>query len=252
MDGTLLNSKHEVSDLFYELFDQLKSRGIRFVAASGRQYHSMEQKLAKIKDDITFISENGAIIKEKGIEISSTLLDHDLVQELLGIVNTIPDSSAMLCGKDKAFFDGSSAGFFEELKEYYSAFEIVEDYTHIKEEIVKIAVYHNQNAEQFIYPKVQHLQDKVKVKLSGQHWVDLNHVDAHKGKALQQVMAIHGIKPEEVMVFGDYNNDLEMLSLTPNSFAMANAHPNAKKAAKHQTTSHDDFGVERILQQLLA
>jgi len=44
MDGTLLNSKHEVSSLFFEQFEQLKTNNIQFVVASGRQYHSIYLK----------------------------------------------------------------------------------------------------------------------------------------------------------------------------------------------------------------
>ena len=59
------------------------------------------------------------------------------------------------------------------------------------------------------------------------------------------------IASNEIMVFGDYNNDLEMLELSDYSFAMANAHPNVLKTAKYTTHSNDDFGVERILEKLL-
>ena len=54
------------------------------------------------------------------------------------------------------------------------------------------------------------------------------------------------------MVFGDYNNDLEMLALTDYSFAMANAHPDVKKIAKYETRSNNDFGVEQILEKLIS
>ena len=37
MDGTLLNSKHEVSSLFFELYAKLKAKNVEVVAASGRQ-----------------------------------------------------------------------------------------------------------------------------------------------------------------------------------------------------------------------
>ncbi|WP_373518659.1 HAD family hydrolase, partial [Pricia sp.] len=56
MDGTLLNSDHEVSDRFLEIFQKLKERDILFVAASGRQYQSIVDKLASIKNDITVIA----------------------------------------------------------------------------------------------------------------------------------------------------------------------------------------------------
>ena len=65
MDGTLLNSKHEVSDLFFKLHQGLKDKNIQFVAASGRQYDSIINKLDPIKDDIIVIAENGGFIKKQ-------------------------------------------------------------------------------------------------------------------------------------------------------------------------------------------
>ena len=65
MDGTLLNSKGEVSPLFFDLFKQLKEKNIIFCAASGRQYNSIVSKLDAIKNDIYIIAENGGIAKKK-------------------------------------------------------------------------------------------------------------------------------------------------------------------------------------------
>ena len=251
MDGTLLNSRHEVSNRFFELFQELKKRNIQFVAASGRQYHSMVEKLDEIKNDIIFISENGAFVKEGDEELSVTPIKQNLIQELLDIVDSIDGGYAMLCGKYKSYLDGSSRSFLEEIKEYYSCYEVVNDYTTVTDEIVKIAVYHGISAEEFIYPKTKHLKEQVKVKVSGPNWVDLNHIDAQKGNALQKVMDAYDIQSDEVLVFGDYNNDIEMLKLSEYSFAMANAHPNVKKVARYDTASHNDFGVERILEKLL-
>ncbi|WP_422859373.1 HAD family hydrolase [Flagellimonas sp. S174] len=251
MDGTLLNSKHEVSSLFLEQFQELKKRNIQFVAASGRQYHSMAEKLHAIKNDIIFISENGAFVKQREEELSVTPINQSLAQELLEIVDSIDGAYAMLCGKYTSYFDGRSMSFLEQLKEYYSHYEVVDDYATVTDEIVKIAVYHGVSAEEYIYPKTKHLDEQVKVKVSGQNWVDLNHIEAHKGNALQKVMDNFGIRSNEVLIFGDYNNDLEMLSLAEYSFAMANAHPNVKKVANFETLSNNEFGVERILEKLL-
>ncbi len=88
------------------------------------------------------------------------------------------------------------------------------------------------------------------MKVSGQNWVDISSPNAHKGFALQKLQELYNITPAETMVFGDYNNDLEMLALSDFSFAMENAHPNVKEVAKYQTVSNDDFGVERVLEQL--
>ncbi len=251
MDGTLLNSKHQVSERFFEQFEELKKRNIRFVAASGRQYHSIIDKLDSIKEDILVIAENGALVKEKEEELLVTPLGNHLKEGLLDRVGEISGAHAMICGKYKAYFDEKSLPFLEDIKEYYSSFEIHDSLSNITDEIVKIAVFHNESAEDYIYPAMKSFENQVIVKVSGQNWLDLNHSDANKGHALKQVQDRFGILAEETLVFGDYNNDLEMLQRAHYSFAMENAHPNVKKVANYSTESNNDYGVERILDKLL-
>ena len=75
MDGTLLNSRHEVSPLFFELYRELRKREILFVAASGRQYNSIADKLSPIENEIIIIAENGGLAIENEKELISTPLD---------------------------------------------------------------------------------------------------------------------------------------------------------------------------------
>lgn len=251
MDGTLLNSNHEVSALFFELFEKLKKRNILFVAASGRQYDSIVHKLEPIKNEILVIAENGALVKEKEKELLVTPIQNNLKSSLLSRIENINGAHAMLCGKYNAYLDGKSLPFLEQLREYYASYEIHNDFSTVTDEIIKIAVYHDVSAEDHIYPAMKDLEDLIKVKVSGLNWVDLNHTDANKGFALEKMQARFGISPEETMVFGDYNNDLEMLGKAKYSFAMENAHPNVIEVANYRTTNNDDFGVERVIEKLL-
>lgn len=251
MDGTLLNSNHEVSDRFFELFSELKRRGILFVAASGRQYNSIIDKLHSIRQDIVVVAENGGYVMRKGEELLATLLPKDKRNMVLEVLNSVENIYPVLCGKQNAFLTGNSDSFADLLKQYYSAFQIVEDLTQVDAEILKVAIYHFESSERFVYPAVKHLEGDLKVKVSGANWVDISSPKANKGFALQKLQEMYKIKPEETMVFGDYNNDLEMLTRATYSFAMANAHPDVKKIANYHTGSNDDFGVERILEKLL-
>ncbi|WP_282054133.1 HAD family hydrolase [Maribacter luteus] len=251
MDGTLLNSNHEVSNRFFELFDELKKRDILFVAASGRQYNSIVGKLQTIKDDIIVVSENGAYVRRKEEELLATLLPIAQRHDILGVLKTIENINSVLCGKQKAYLTGESESFVDFLKQYYSAYEIVEDLSEVDAEIMKIAIYHSESSEQYIYPAVQHLEGDLKVKVSGPNWVDISSPEANKGFALQKLQQLYNISPMETMVFGDYNNDLEMLQNAHFSFAMKNAHPNVKEVANYATSSNDDLGVEQILEKLI-
>lgn len=252
MDGTLLNSNHEVSPSFFELYAQLRQHNIQFVAASGRQYQSIVEKLWPIKDEIIIIAENGGFVMHQGQEILSTPLLNGAKEKVLHVLQAQEDIHPVLCGKHEAHISGRSADFKERLEEYYAAYSLWDDLADHTGEIIKIALFHFESSEKHIYPLVKHLEATCKVKISGENWVDISSPLAHKGHALQQVMDQYRLTADEVMVFGDYNNDLEMMALSNYSVAMQNAHPNVKKIAKLNTSHNDDFGVERMVEQLLS
>ena len=252
MDGTLLNSDHQVSTKFFQLFQELKKRDIKFVAASGRQYNSIVDKLETIKDDIIVVAENGAFVKKQDIELLATPLDQGTIKETIKLLKKVEGIHPVLCGKNNAYINGNSDAFLNKLKEYYSQFSVLNDIAAFDGEVLKIAIYHFESSEKYIYPLVKHLESQLKVKVSGENWLDISHMNAHKGHALRHIQEKYGISQQETMVFGDYNNDLEMLALGDFSFAMENAHPNVKKVANYQTESNDNFGVEKILEAMLS
>lgn len=251
MDGTLLNSNHEVSPRFLEIFKALKSKGILFVAASGRQYNSIIDKLHPIKKDIIVVAENGGFVMQQNNEVLSTHLPVNKIKETLDILNNYPEMHPVLCGKHTAYLTGKSDAFVEKLKEYYADFQLVTNLTSVDAEIIKIAIYHFESSETYIYPHLKHLEKELKVKISGTNWVDVSSTNANKGYAIQKLMRQHNIQSHELMVFGDYNNDLEMLALTDFSFAMENAHANVLEEANYITLNNDNFGVEVVLEKLL-
>ncbi len=72
-----------------------------------------------------------------------------------------------------------------------------------------------------------------------------------KGTVLAMLCEKLGIAPAQVMAFGDGDNDLEMLSWAGYSFAMENASPNAKAAAKYHTATNQEGGVGQAVVQYL-
>lgn len=251
MDGTLLNNDHAVSNRFFELYKELKQHNIIFVAASGRPYYSLIEKLAPIKDDIIFIAENGGLaIQQEQVLLSTPIEAHNL-HDLITLINTLEDTHPVYCTKDRAYVKSKSESLMGLLSEYYKNYVVIFDESEIKEEVYKIALYHEESSERNIYPFVKHLENKFKVKVSANHWVDISENLANKGHALELIQKKHGITKEETMAFGDYNNDIEMLNLSYFSYAMANAHPNVKKTARFETKTNNENGVENILEQLL-
>lgn len=251
MDGTLLNSNHEVSSLFFELFNELKKHNIFFVAASGRPYYSIVDKLNSIKDDIIIVAENGGLVIRKDELLLSTPIKRDHLHEIESAIKSNNQIHPVFCTKSKAYFNNNSNGYIKLLLEYYPTFTLIDSIDEIKEDIIKIALYHSIDSEKYIYPFFKYLEPYYKVKVSGAHWLDLSDDLANKGYAIELLQKKYNISPEETLVFGDYNNDIEMLKRATYSFAMENSHPNITEIANYKTKSNDDLGVEFILKKLI-
>lgn len=253
MDGTLLNSNGDVHPEFFQLFEELQKHDIKFVAASGRQYHSIATKLQPILDQITIVAENGAFTKKQEETLLVTSLPHQEIYNLLAMLREFKGINYVLCGKDRAYIERADESFIKFFSEYYFKFELVDDIMQVNnDDFLKIAIFCEKGTEANVYPLVKHLEGKYQVKISGEVWLDISHLNANKGYAIAKLQEQLNISKAETIVFGDYNNDLEMFAQAGTSVAMKNAHPNIIKAATHITKSNDEQGVEHILRQILA
>ncbi len=252
MDGTLLNSKHEMSDLFFKQFEKLKEHNIKFVAASGRQYHSILNKLEAIKEHITIVAENGAYVVANGKELFVNSFEIKEVKSLIKLAEKIPNTNMVLAGKKKAYFLAMSKELENIVSEYYSEYELLDNFDVLPDdEILKIALYNSGGSEANIYPYLKHLTNDWQIKVSGEFWVDIALINNHKGNAVERIQKQFNISVDETMAFGDYQNDIEMLKKASYSFAMENAHPDVLKITNYKTLSNDNLGVETVIGKLI-
>ena len=251
MDGTLLNPNHEVSTQFIDQFWALKEKGITVVAASGRQHNSIVEKLAAVENELTVIAENGAMTTFHGKETVFTPYPKVHLNKTLALLKKQENMHPVLCTNGSAFISKGQEKFEPILRAFYSAFNVIDRLEDCTQEVLKIAIYHFESSEKYIFPVVQDLANAVKIKMSGPNWVDLYHPNANKGFALNALQKHLGVSREQTMVFGDYFNDLEMMEQAHFSYAMANAHPEIIKKANYKTGSNSEFGVETVLEKLL-
>ncbi|MDQ6479717.1 HAD family hydrolase [Dyadobacter sp. LHD-138] len=252
MDGTLLNSKHEISDSFLPVFRKLKDQGIIFVAASGRQYYNLLKTLDEIKDEVIFAAENGSYVVFQDEEIHVQAMDQQIVRELIIKARNIGGTYAVICGKKKAYVESAEPEFIDHLKLYFERYEIVDDLLKVEDDqFLKFTLCDLAGSEGNSYPHYKHLQDTLQVKVSGPIWLDISHKEANKGKAMEVLQAKFSVSFEQTMVFGDYFNDLEMLQKGYYSYAMANAHADIKSVARFIAKSNDENGVVEILSTLV-
>lgn len=252
MDGTLLDSNHQLGADFYQIFDKLKAKGIHFVAASGRQYYNLLSKFPGLTDDMYFISDNGSYMVYRGEDLHVQAMEPEVVFEQIEIARKIENSYPILCGKNYAYVDEDAPEFIKQMTQYYSRSKIVKNLLEVDDDdFLKIAICDFVGSEQNSYPHFKHLEGQLQVKVSGDRWLDLSHKEANKGVALSKLQNMLNINYEETMVFGDFMNDIEMMSLGKYSFAMENAHDEIKKVANYTTASNNEDGVGQILRQLV-
>lgn len=252
MDGTLLNSNHQVSDRFFNVYKQLKEKNIRFAVASGRQYYSLKERMEPIKEDLVFIAENGAIVMDKEEQFFIQPMERKKVLEVIAEVRALNNKYLILCGKKQAYIESTNPQFMKPFLNHYEKYKVVEDVSKIEDdEILKLTVCDPSGAEENTFPHVKKFQDEFQVKLSGKIWIDFNHKEAQKGNALKALQDYYGIDREDTMVFGDFFNDLELFEQAAYSFAVENAHPEVKSVARFSAKSNDDNGVEEVLEKLV-
>ena len=253
MDGTLLNSRHEVSPKFFKLFQKLQAKGILFAVASGRQYYSLRERMQPIKDELIYIAENGAIVMEKGEQKHLQLMQREHVQQIIKEVKKLGGRKYLvLCGKKQAYIESTDQEFMKAFLDHYEKYKVVDAVENVEDDtFLKLTICDLDGAEENSLPHVRHFEEELQVKLAGKIWVDFNHKAAQKGNALKAIQKIHEISEEETMAFGDFLNDIELFDHAAIGYAVANAHPQVKEAAKFLTKSNDKNGVELVLEQLL-
>jgi hypothetical protein len=73
-----------------------------------------------------------------------------------------------------------------------------------------------------------------------------------KGKTLQRMMQEHGWKEDEILAFGDGENDVSLFEVVKHSYAMKNALPFVQEQAEHVTRfSNREDGIGKELMDLL-
>lgn len=83
-----------------------------------------------------------------------------------------------------------------------------------------------------------------------EHSVDIIPNPGSKAQTILAIAKKVGIKPENIVTFGDGNNDIEMLHLAGTGVAMGNASDHVKEVANIVTDTNDRDGIYKALRQL--
>ena len=252
IDGTLVeDGTNRLNPEVLDVILQLRNKGIQFAAATGRQWASIESIFGPIKERIFYLSDNGAYVGCHGRNLFLNTIERELAQELIADIHRA-GLDVVLSGPDVVYLDMRNDDLFYWMRDGYRyRVKRVDDLLAVEDQFIKVSAYRNHGIETKIDGLCSKYGDRLKVTVSGDMWMDVTALGVNKGAAIQLVQESLGITPAETMVFGDQLNDIEMIRQAYYSFAVGNARPEVKAAARFQTDTNVNDGVLKILKCLL-
>lgn len=271
LDGTLLRSDKTIDETTKNRLMKAQQMGIILVIATGRD-----------KGGIDFVYEplqlehygnnyvagvNGQIIysfKDKEVFLDKVLNGED-AKKIMRVSKKYNCESICCCGYDHYSLASKRLRF---MKRIHNA---------IKGRPMDYGM--NQGKRNFIYidtPEYDITQDVNKVILTqtpehfkkcleqikqelsayeilrvGDGWIEIMPSGVSKGKALLKIAKENGIKKEEILAFGDAENDLSMMYELPYGIAMGNAMDIVKKAAHEVCDTNENAGIAKTLDKYI-
>lgn len=249
VDGTLLQDGNtEVSERILEQIPELKEKGVLFGVASGRNYDELKKLFLPVKNDILYITNNGAVVIFDEDVVFKSVIERRLALDIIKDAGSQKGCNVLVTGEKASYITKKDVGFCSLMKNQwkYDCIEVEELYK-VREDITKITVHVKDGVTQelvdYLYKK---WGDKVQLTISGPEWIDFMALYVNKGSALAMVQHLYEISIEDTMTFGDNYNDIEMFAQSYYSYAMQNAHPDIRNAAKHIAQN-----VETILEDVI-
>jgi Cof subfamily protein (haloacid dehalogenase superfamily) len=275
LDGTLLNSRGELTERNRRAIASVRERGVRVAVVTGRRFRDARPLALELGLDVPVISHNGALTKHaRTLEtVNATLLPLEAAREVLR-VGREQSMDAMVSddphGKGLLVYDRISEGNHALAK--YIAWS-----RRIHGDEVEDAVRRVPSLEDYLDHAPVHISfsgpcatmrdlretlareigDEIKV-LSTEYLkqdftlLDVLHPEASKGVGAAAAAREYGLRREEVMAVGDNFNDLEMLQYAGTGVLMGNADSSLRELVDvHVTATNDDDGVAVAIEKFI-
>ncbi len=276
LDGTLLDSRGQISERNRLAIDNAREQGVHVALVTGRRFRDSRPVALELGLDIPLISHNGALTKH-----AATL-------------QTVSIFPLPLDAARKALRTGRNAGADALLSDDHEGLGVlVYDHLHAEnlsahryvawarrihgEEEGGNAVRQVSSLEDYLDHEPIHLafsgrcaaMDQLEeqlhaalgstVKILGTKYLeqdftllDVVNPAASKGAGVAAAAAELGVEREEIMAIGDNYNDLEMLLFAGTGVVMANAPLTLREiAGLHPTASNSDDGVALAIEQFI-
>ncbi|SFB16748.1 MULTISPECIES: Cof-type HAD-IIB family hydrolase [unclassified Bacillus (in: firmicutes)] len=243
VDGTITHHEDgSISTKTKEAIKELKNKGIKVVAATGRPL-SLCEEIRELGID-TFITANGGYAKHNQNVIHKVPMNQEIVKEVLEFAYN--ENHGLSFFTEEFSMNGvKDIEILKALKETLSLndYPVIKEMIH-QEEIYLMCLYANDET-------VEKYMDNFPY-LTFQRWhpyvLNVLQEEISKSLAIIKVLQYFNIDKSEAIAFGDGENDIDMLELVGLGIAMGNGNEKLKKVADFVTKKSSEDGIEFALQ----
>ena len=239
IDDTLRNSKTGfIPSTIPTVFQQLREKGILTGIATGRGIFGVVPEIKALKPDF-FVTLNGAYIEDKkGNVIYSNKIARDKVEEYIAWTKEVGIDYGLV-GSHGAKLSRRTEMISQAIDPIYPDLEVDPDF-YQKEDIYQMWTFEDQG-DDLTLP--ESLASTLRMVRWHEHSSDIVPISGSKAAGVAKVVDQLGLKPENVMVFGDGLNDLELFDYAGISVAMGISHDKIKEKADYITKTLEEDGI---------
>lgn len=279
MDGTLLDERSEIAAPTRQALLDLEKQGVRLVLASGRSY----TRLLKYASQLGMEDYDGCLIEVDGIalyECASKVrtkyreLSPDEIRPVFAwLIGQIAESQAMMddavydfyppalqpvkealrkeLGVDDDFpWTAGPWSWLCDFRDGYPEIRYIHSADELDRPINKIQIMQEEAPLQQLYRQLEErFGERFSIYRTTPRQLEILPHGFSKGIGLRRLMEKNGWSPQEVLVFGDGENDCSMFEEVTQSFAMANAKDYVAQRASAIAGDHADNGILDGLEQ---
>jgi len=261
MDGTLLNSKNQVSDRTRNAIEEAKKNGVHIILSTGRILKSALSYSGSLNLKNPIVACNGAIIVDESQNIVyRKTMDKGLVKD---IVNLAKQENIYCHFYDESRFYSSMR--VEEILQFYNegnektntsielrVFDDIEEIINTKDFNIYKFIFIENNKDKLQNFRTQlNTLSNINISSSWSNNVEAMGLNVSKGEAIKELCNRLNIDKSQVIAIGDSENDLSMINFAGLGVAMGNGNELIKEQSGYITSSNDEDGVAKVIEKFI-
>lgn len=258
IDGTLTNSKKEITDATKRSIQDILQRGHQVILASGRPTYGMkgcEKALELSTYGGYLLSFNGAkVIDCRSQEVVyQQILPQNMVAEMYGFAKA--NGCGLMTYQGDRIITAFSPDEYILLDTRVNGMkaELAEDFVeYVNFDVNKcLLTVDPDKADAYVKQLSGQYGDVISVYRSEPFYIEIMPLNVDKAATLDKLLPMIGGRREDTICCGDGFNDISMIRYAGLGVAMGNAQQRVKDAADYITDTNDNDGLIRVIEEFI-